>query len=131
MKKITENRTNYKEGDTPMGSFKGSEKLVLLEGDDNVPFIWELDVSDTISDNKFVPFGADATAVTTTTYSEDGTAVTSIVQSTTLTSNVITCLCDYPTEGPGTYTIKFQVEMDNAAGTIRNAHDRIYAELNS
>ena len=113
-----------------MGSFKGSSKFLLLEGDVNVPFKWELDVSETVSDNKFVPYGADATAVTVTVETEDGTSVLSIVQTTNLASNIITCLCNFPTEGVGTYIIKFEVTISNAASTVRNAHDRLYAELN-
>lgn len=113
-----------------MGSFKGSSKFLLLEGDVNVPFKWELDVSETVSDNKFVPFGSDATAVTVAVETEDGTTVTSIVQTTNLANNIITCLCNYPTEGVGTYIIKFEVKMNNAASTVRNAHDRMFAELN-
>jgi len=114
-----------------MGSFKGSSKFLLLTGDTNVPFKWELDVSESASDNKFVPYGADATAVTVTVEDESGNAVSSIVQTTNLANNIITCLCNFPTEGVGTYIIKFAVTMDNAAATVRNAHDRIYAELNS
>jgi len=113
-----------------MGSFKGSSKFLLLEGDVDIPFSWELKNSLTANDNKFIPFGADATSVAVTVETEDGTAVTSIVKTTQLLDNIITCVCDYPDEGVGTYIIKFAVTMDNAQATVRNLHDRIYAELN-
>ena len=113
-----------------MGSFKGAGKFLLLEGDTDIPFKWELIVSQTAEDNKFIPFGADATAVTTTVTDEDGTSVTSIVQRTQLADIIISCVCNYPTEGPGTYLIQFAVTMNNADATVRNLHDRLYAELN-
>ena len=114
-----------------MGSFKGSGKFLLLEGDINVPFKWELDKSETVDDNKFIPFGSDATSVTVEVTTEDGTSVTSIVQTINLAENIITCLCNYPDEGVGTYLIQFSVTMSNAATTVRVLHDRLYAELNS
>ena len=113
-----------------MSSFRGAGRFLLLEGDTNVPFKWELDVSENVSDNKFIPYGMDATNVVVTVEDADGDPITSIVQTVNLADNIITCLCNYPTEGVGTYTVKFAITLNNAAATVRNANDNMYAELN-
>jgi len=110
-------------------TFKGSSKIILLEGDAAVDYDFEFTkCTSRTSNDGFLPYNLDATSVTVVAYSEDGTAVTLVmIESTSLANNICTVSLNYPGE-PGKYILEFEVELENGSTVLHAAFSRIFCE---
>jgi hypothetical protein len=110
-------------------SFKGSEKIVLNEGDQFVSHRFHLTKATTADGKGFLPYGTDATSVTCFIFDSDSTSVTDIiVESVSISSNIITLSMSYPENQliPGQYTIRFTVGLDNGSTILNCYFSRLY-----
>lgn len=114
-----------------MGSFKGSNKIILLEGDHAVPYGFEITVCTSLTaNNGFIPYNTNAINVNAEAFTEDGTNVTSYMIDGTanVSLNVVYISLNYPTiTGPGRYELVLELTLDNGS-IVHAVFDRIFAE---
>jgi hypothetical protein len=113
-------------------SFQGKDVVVLQPGDALIPIKLSLPVCTTTSANDgAIPYGDSVASAVVTAYSSSDVAVTSeLIESSSVSSNIVTVVFNYPsTTGTGTYRVKIIATTANGV-SIEFDFNRIYAKDN-
>lgn len=111
-----------------MASFKGSSRIILNEGDFDVPFRFELTrCTSNTSNDGLLPATLDCTSVEVFAYSDDSTSFTNIlIESYTISNNIINVSLNYPGIG-GKYILHFKLHLSNGTTLLNITFDRVFA----
>ena len=100
-----------------MLSIKTSKPIVLHTGDFEVTYQFEVEVCSSVSANDgTIGYGRTVSSVAVSVTDEDDAAVTDLVDTYSVTDNIISIAMTYPAvEGDGTYKIKCIMTLDNSS----------------
>ena len=102
---------------------------IRLRSDDIIRYSFKFTpASSATANDGNIPYGTTVSSCDVSVYTEDGTAVTSIVSSDTLSDNTCILTMQYPDDfGDGRYVIKFVLTL-SSGDTKSNYFTRLYSE---